>query len=232
MAPGAWDDDFRFGVDSWRAGVSMTVAHYATTRSPMLPTTESAISSVAAGLPVSAERMLRVGFDFLRGEVALDDPPLLVLCPTVADPSRAPSGRHTLKVVGFQPYELTGGAERWDEIKAEVAEANLTHLRRYDPGLSDDTILASVVKSPLDLERFNPHNWHGSCHGGDQDPAQSGWLRPAPGWAQHRLPLRGLYQTGATTHPGASVSGAPGRNAAWVMLDDFGYEFERVVGDG
>jgi phytoene dehydrogenase-like protein len=54
-------------------------------------------------------------------------------------------------------------------------------------------------------------------------------LRPAPGWAQHRMPIPGLYQTGSTTHPGASVSGAPGRNAAWVMLSDLGFDFEEVA---
>ena len=34
-----------------------------------------------------------------------------------------------------------------------------------------------MVKSPLDLERMNAHNWHGTCHGGDMGPSQSGALR-------------------------------------------------------
>jgi phytoene dehydrogenase-like protein len=90
-------------------------------------------------------------------------------------------------------------------------------------------ILAHCVESPLDLERRNRHNWHGSCHGGDLSPAQSGAMRPVPGWASHRLPIPGLYQTGATTHPGGSVSGAPGRNAAWVILDDLGMSLDSVL---
>jgi phytoene dehydrogenase-like protein len=230
MAPTElWDDDFRFGVDTWRAGVSMMPAHYASTEAPTFAGPEGSITPIAAGLPVSVERMLRVGFDFLMAKPALDDPPLLVLCPTVADPGRAPAGHHTLKVIGFQPYELTEGAGQWDEIRDRVAEAHLEHLRRYSPNLTDQSLLASNIKSPLDLERMNPHNWHGSCHGGDQDAAQSGSLRPAPGWAQHRMPIPGLYQTGSTTHPGASVSGAPGRNAAWVLLSDLGFDFDEVA---
>src|SRR5206468_5422231 len=63
-------------------------------------------------------------------------------------------------------------------------------------------------------------------HGGEMSPAQTGGLRPAPGWAEHRLPIPGLYQTGSTTHPGASVSAGPGRNAAAVMLKDFGTSIE------
>ena len=110
-----------------------------------------------------------------------------------------------------------------------MSEANLAQLRRYAPNLTDDTILARVIESPLGLERFNEHNWHGSCHGGDASPAQSGALRPAPGWAGHRTPIEGLYQTGATTHPGGSVSAGPGRNAAMVMLRDLGTSLEEVV---
>jgi phytoene dehydrogenase-like protein len=105
----------------------------------------------------------------------------------------------------------------------------LKHLRKFAPNLTDDKILARIVESPLDLERMNAHNWHGTCHGGAQNAAQSGGLRPVPGWAQHRMPIPGLYQTGATTYPGGSVSGGPGRNAAAVMLKDFGSSLEAVV---
>jgi phytoene dehydrogenase-like protein len=230
MAPAPlWGDDFRDGVGTWRPGVSMFVAHYATTQPPRFPTGGGEVTAVASGTPQSVDRLLRVGSEFTRGIVATDDPVLLVLAPTVADPSRAPAGRHTLKVVGFQPYELPGGPERWDRLKDEVAEANLAELRRHAPNLTGDAILASHVKSPLDLERFNAHNWHGSCHGGDMGPAQSGALRPAPGWAGHRTPIPGLYQTGATTHPGGSVSAAPGRNAAMVLLRDLGFRPEEVL---
>jgi phytoene dehydrogenase-like protein len=221
MAPAAaWGEDFRYGVDTWQPGVSMFVSHYATTAPPQYGS--GGLTAVAAGAPHSADRMLRLGTDFRAGRIALDEPVLLVLCPTVADPGRAPDGKHTLKVVGFQPYELPGGAWRWDGLKDEVSRANLAELRRHAPNLTDDVIVASAVKSPLDLERMNAHNWHGSCHGGDAGPAQSGELRPVPGWASHRMPIPGLYQTGATTHPGGSVSGAPGRNAAAVMLADLG----------
>ncbi|MGH8945416.1 MAG: phytoene desaturase family protein [Acidimicrobiia bacterium] len=232
MAPeSSWGADFTTGVEEWRPGVSLCPAHYATTEAPEFDTPEGTIRPLASGVPHTVERMLRIDHDFLVGRAALDDPPLLVLCPTVADPTRAPDGKHTLKVIGFQPYELAEGPETWDAIKEEVAAAHLEHLRRYAPNLTGDTILASAMKSPLDLERMNAHNWHGSCHGGDQDLAQSGALRPVLGWAQHRMPIPGLYQTGATTHPGPSVSAGPGRNAAWVMLDDLGIDKSKVFAD-
>lgn len=227
MAPAAaWGDDFVHGVETWRPGISMCAAHYATTEPPVYG---GDLAPLASGIATSAERILRVGADFQRGEIALDDPVLLVLCPTVIDPRRAPDGHHTLKVVGIQPYELREGPERWDKLIPEVADANLAQLRRYAPNLVDDTILATTLKSPLDLERLNAHNWHGSCHGGDMGPDQSGALRPAPGWAGHRTPIDGLYQTGATTHPGGSVSAGPGRNAATVLLSDLGSNLEAAI---
>jgi hypothetical protein len=54
-------------------------------------------------------------------------------------------------------------------------------------------------------------------------------MRPVPGWSQHRMPIPGLYQTGGTTHPGGGVSGGPGRNAAVVMLKDFGTSMEEAL---
>jgi phytoene dehydrogenase-like protein len=227
--PDAWGEDFLAGLDEWRVGVSMFVTHYATTEPPRYAVDGDEIEAVASGTAESVERLLRVGWDVRRGAVATDEPPLLVVCPTVADPERAPEGKHTLKIIGFHPWGIEGGPGRWEAIKEDVSRANLDHVRGYAPNVTDDTLLATLVKSPVDLEALNPHNWHGSCHGGEMSVSQSGALRPAPGWAGHRLPIEGLYQTGSTTHPGASVSAGPGRNAAAVMLRDLGTSIEEVI---
>jgi phytoene dehydrogenase-like protein len=230
MAPAeAFGEDFLAGVQTWRAGITLFVTHYASKEPPKFPVAGGTLSPVASGIMATPERGLRVSYDFARGAVNVDEPPLLMVCSTVADPSRAPAGMHTIKVIGNQPYELKEGPEHWDKIKDEVSDAHLKYLRRFAPNLTDDKILAKIVESPLDLERMNAHNWHGTCHGGAQDAAQSGAMRPMPGWAQHRMPIAGLYQTGATTFPGASVSGGPGRNAAAVMLKDFGSSIEEVL---
>jgi phytoene dehydrogenase-like protein len=230
MAPHeSFGKDFIDGVDTWQAGITLFVTHYATSEPPTYAVAGGSISPVASGTMATPERGLRVAYDFARRAVNVEDPTLLIVCSTVADPTRAPAGMHTIKVIGNQPYDLKEGPQHWDAIKDQVSDANLNYLRRFSPILTDDKILARIVESPLDLERMNPHNWHGTCHGGAQNAAQSGALRPVPGWAQHRMPIPGLYQTGATTYPGASVSGGPGRNAATVMLKDFGRSIEDVV---
>jgi phytoene dehydrogenase-like protein len=231
MAPReAFGNDFIEGVDTWQAGITLFATHYATTEPPKYAVDGGTISPVASGLMATPERGLRVGYDFARGAVNVEEPPLLIVCSTVADPTRAPAGMHAIKVIGNQPYDLKEGSAHWDAIKDQVSDANLKYLRRFAPNLTDDKILGRIVESPLDLERMNAHNWRGTCHGGAQNAAQSGALRPVPGWAQHRMPIPGLYQTGATTYPGGSVSGGPGRNAATVMLKDFGRSIEEVVG--
>jgi phytoene dehydrogenase-like protein len=230
MAPhDLWPQDFVDAVETWTGGATMFVTNCATTEPPKYAVEGGSLSPVHSGLMASPDRTLRLGVDFSAGTVNIEDPPLHVICCSIADPTRAPRGMHTVKVVAYQPYYLKEGPQHWDAIKQLVSEANLNYLRRFSPNLTEDKILARTIESPLDLERMNPHNWHGSCHGGAQNAAQTGAMRPAPGWAQHRTPIPGLYQTGSTTHPGGSVTGAPGRNAAMVMLKDFGTSIEEVV---
>jgi phytoene dehydrogenase-like protein len=226
----ALGEDFMRGLDRWRTGVTMFVTHYALAAQPRYVLDAGPTASVAAGICGSTDELLAALAAVGRGAIHLDRPPLLCISSSVVDASRAPAGHHTLKVVGFLPYELRdGGPERWDAVKDEVSDALLERYLRHTAGLRREDVLARHVESPLDLERRNPHNYRGSCHGGEQDLAQEGALRPMPQWAGYRLPVAGLYQTGATTHPGASVTGAPGRNCAQVLLDDLGLSLSDAI---
>jgi phytoene dehydrogenase-like protein len=230
MAPAeAWGDAFRYGVETYKAGRTMFVTHYASSEPPQFTVDGGTRSVVGAGVAQTAERQLSVESNFHHGIVGNEQPILLVLTPSVEDTSRVPEGKHMIKVISVQPYALREGPEHWDEIKEEVAAIHLAELRKYAPNLTNDKILATEIRSPLDLERINRHNWHGSCHGGDLGPSQSETMRPVPGYAQHRMPIPGLYQTGATTHPGGSVTGAPGRNAAIIILKDLGRDLNEVI---
>ena len=110
-----------------------------------------------------------------------------------------------------------------------IGNTPLVRLQRLPGAQNKNVILAKLVKSPADYEQLNPHMVHGAFHGGDRSVAQTGPLRPVPGWASHRMPIAGLYQTGATTHPGGSITGAPGRNAAMVLLADLGHDPAQVM---
>jgi phytoene dehydrogenase-like protein len=231
MAPKElWGDEFLAGVRLFQPEIAMFQFHYATSEAPKFPLMSGGtISPCEAAILPKPERILRLTYDDALGEVHLDDPPLQVVCPTVADPTRAPAGFHTLKLEGQFPYALKEGPQHWDVIKDEVAEGMLNYLRRFAPNLTPDKILAKFIESPLDIERMNPAMWRGSAHHGANNAAQNAATRPVAGWTQYRMPIPGLYQTGACTAPGGSISGVPGRNAASVLLKEFGTSLEEVV---
>jgi phytoene dehydrogenase-like protein len=225
-ADDAWGDDFLDGVATYDAGISTFAQYYATTEAPEFVGGQTAVSAGVVGWPhevLQAGRDLRAG-GFLRGRW------LLVATPTLVDPTRAPEGRQTVKLLGMAPWH---GGDWPDDLKESVAGENLEALCRAAPNMArDGVILSEYVKSPVDVEHHNEHMWHGTIHGGDRSWPNDGPRRPVPGWAQHRMPIPGLYQTGATTHPGGSITGAPGRNCAVVLLEDLGDDIEEVVARG
>ncbi len=210
------------GVARWKPSVTMFAAHYALSQPPRFNTEAGPMESVTMGGLESLTSLHRMLAAFRAGRLELDDPVVLALTPTVIDPSRAPAGKHTFKLISFLPYELTEGPQHWDDLKEEVADQLFASLAPLTTNLSERIVLGRYVESPIDLERRNPANWRGSCHGGASTPDQSGWFRPVEGWSNYRTPVTGLYQTGACTHPGGSVSGLPGRNCAMVLLADLG----------
>jgi phytoene dehydrogenase-like protein len=232
MAPAeAWGEDFVYGVDTYDIGMSGMACYFATSEPPLFETGDGRRSAVSAGTVGWPDDVVQLGRDMKDGRFGEEVRWLLAATPTIADPSRAPEGMHTMKLLGPQTWRPPNG-RRWDEVKDEVADRWLEHLRRFAPNVTDEKIVARYVKSPEDIERSNPHMVHGAFHGGDRSYPYSGKFRPVPGWASHRMPIPGLYQTGATTSVGGSITGIPGRNAAIVMLNDLGTSIEEVVAGG
>ena len=230
MAPHeAWPEDFHYGVEMYDIGITSMAAYVASTEAPQFVTREGTVSAVSAGLVGWPEDMVRIGRDEKDGKFIKGMPWLLVATPTLADPSRAPHGHHTVKLLSPQSWQLPPGEKDWDTLKEKHVDYQLAELRKHAPNFTEDKIIARLVKSPDEFEHSNPHMIHGAFHGGDRSWSQSGAMRPVPGWAQYRMPIPGLYQTGGTTHPGGSITGAPGRNAAIVILQDLGTSLEQVL---
>jgi phytoene dehydrogenase-like protein len=229
MAPAeAWGDDFTYAVETYDVGISGFATYLATSEPPAFETPDGQVSSVCAGIAGWPEEMVANARKMRDGVFFEDTPFLLVATPTIVDQTRVEGGLHTVKLLSAQTYELPEGKD-WETTKDEVADRHLAQTRRFAPSFTDDKILGRLVHSPDDIEAWNAHMIRGAFHGGDRTIAFSGAQRPAPGWAQHRMPIPGLYQTGGTTHPGGSITGAPGRNAAIVILDDLGTSLEAVL---
>ena len=222
MAPAdAWGEDFRYGVETFDVGVSCSATYLATTAPPVFATPRGPRSAVSAGLAGWPQDMVDFGRALRDGKWVEDPQWVLIATPTLADPSRAPEGHHTVKLLAPQSY---GFEQRREAFAARLLE----RVEAVCPGFGG-AVLERMTKMPEDIERQNEHMIRGTFHGGDRTLPQSGALRPVPGWAQHRMPIPGLYQTGGTTHPGGSITGGPGRNAAIVLLGDLGTTIEEVV---
>jgi phytoene dehydrogenase-like protein len=143
-----------------------------------------------------------------------------MVIPSLTDPSVAPPGKHVLSCfVQYAPYKLREGT--WDDRRREAfGDAVVDTVAQYAPNLKK-IILHRQVLTPLDLER----EWslsEGNIFQGELSLEQLFFLRPVPGWARYRTPLKGLYLCGSATHPGGGIMGAPGRLAALEVLKDLG----------
>jgi phytoene dehydrogenase-like protein len=141
-----------------------------------------------------------------------------MVIPTLTDPSVAPPGKHILSCfVQYAPYKLRPGLN-WDEQKEAFGNNVINTIAEYAPNIKD-IILHKQVLTPLDLER----EWglsEGNIFQGELSLEQLFFLRPVPGYAQFRTPIRNLYLCGSATHPGGGIMGAPGRLAALEILKD------------
>ncbi|UCF79930.1 MAG: NAD(P)/FAD-dependent oxidoreductase [Acidobacteriota bacterium] len=138
---------------------------------------------------------------------------------SLSDPSVAPEGKHVASVfVYYVPYDLKEG--NWDDRREELGDLVIDGFAKYAPNLKK-LILHRQVLTPLDLER-NYGLTRGDNEHGEVRLEQLLFMRPVPGWARYRMPIDNLYMCGASTHPGGGITAMPGRNAAQMILKDFG----------
>ncbi|HET9099974.1 MAG TPA: NAD(P)/FAD-dependent oxidoreductase [Acidobacteriaceae bacterium] len=131
---------------------------------------------------------------------------------SVHDSTVAPAGMHTMSVFAqYVPYSFASG--NWESRRDEVRTLALGSIDRFCSNLEDAVVDAQVL-GPPDIEQkvglTGGHIFQGEC-------------LPAYMW-NHRLtartPMKGVYLCGACTHPGGSVIGINGRNAAMAVLQD------------
>lgn len=169
--------------------------------------------------------------EFQRGNPATD-PAVISMTFSAIDPDVAPPGKHTVFLWSqYFPYELSGGRQ-WDDIREEVADSILEVLYRYAPNMRGK-IIDRFIQTPLDLER-RIGLLRGNVMHLEMSFDQMFFFRPLPELAGYRTPIRGLYLTGASTHPGGGVFGASGYNTARVVQGDMrrGRLFPVALGAG
>ena len=138
-----------------------------------------------------------------------------IVIPSMIDPGMAPAGKHVMSIfVQYAPYDVEGG---WTDAKREAfGDAVIDALSCFAPNIRN-AIEHRQVLTPLDIETITGLT-EGNIFQGELALHQLFFLRPAPGFAGYRTPIRGLWQCGSGTHPGGGIMGAAGRLAALEIL--------------
>jgi phytoene dehydrogenase-like protein len=141
-----------------------------------------------------------------------------MVIPSTLDDSLAPAGAHVASLFCQHVAPQLPDGTSWDACRDAVADLMIDTVESYAPGFKA-SVIARQALSPSDLHRMfglpNGDIFHGAL-----TPDQLFSARPMRGYADYRMPLRGLYLCGSGAHPGGGVSGAPGHNAAQAVIAD------------
>jgi phytoene dehydrogenase-like protein len=133
-------------------------------------------------------------------------PFVLVAQATIADPTRAPAGQHTLWAYAHVPHAYAGDATGAIESQIE----------RFAPGFRD-TVLHRTVNTPFDLATHN-RNYVGGDIAGGAHLARQMLFRPTMRLRSYSTPNPTIFLCSSSTPPGAGVHGMCGWNAADAAL--------------
>ncbi len=219
IPPGALAAEFLERIARWRNGSGtfrMNVALNALPSFTALPGTGDHLTAGIILAP-SLDYMDRAWQD-ARAHGWSREPVVEILIPSTLDDSLAPEGRHVASLFCQHVAPELPDGRSWDDHREEVADLMIATVDKYAPGFAA-SVVGRQVLSPLDLERqfglLGGDIFHGALTLNQLFSA-----RPMLGYADYRGPLKGLYHCGSGAHPGGGVTGAPGHNAARVILGD------------
>lgn len=219
--PTALPDDFSERIRHYRCGSGTFRMNVALDRLPSFTALPGEGDHLTAGIIMAPSlAYMEQAYIDARRDGWSKAPIIEMLIPSTLDPTLAPDGQHVASLFcQHVSPELPGGRD-WDDHRDEVAQVMLDTVERWAPGFRD-SVLGYQAMTPKDLERtfglVGGDIFHGAL---SLDQLFS--ARPVLGHADHRSPIKGLYQCGSGTHPGGGVTGAPGHNAAREILKDFG----------
>jgi phytoene dehydrogenase-like protein len=206
----------------FRYGRSEMQIHYALSEPPAWEGDDrlgkTAIVHLTAGLDGVSRAVNEAERGLLPAEATV-----VVGQPLTMDPSRAPEGKGLLwiqlqelpwHVKGDAAGELDAGDGTWTEsLRERYADRIQARLARHIPNF-ESSILARTVLSPADLQAANVNLVHGDPYGGSLALDQNFFWR-----GEHRTPVPGVWQVGASTHPGPGLGGGSGALVAAQLLE-------------
>jgi phytoene dehydrogenase-like protein len=219
VPPDALPAEFLARIKNWRNGSGTFRMNVALNALPSFTALPGVGDHLTAGIIIapSLGYMDRAWQD-ARAQDWSRQPVVEVLIPSTLDDTLCPPGQHVASLFCQHVAPELPGGRSWDDHREEVADLMIATVDQYAPGFAA-SVIGRQILSPLDLERqfglLGGDIFHGALTLNQLFSA-----RPMLGHADYRGPLKGLYHCGSGAHPGGGVTGAPGHNAARVILSD------------
>ena len=221
LDPGLLPADFNERIERYRSGSGTFRMNVALSHLPTFTCLPTPGDHLTAGMIMapSLAYMEQAYVDARQGGWSTK-PIVEMLIPSIQDDSLAPPGQHVASLFCQHVQPVLSGGRSWDDHRESVADIMIDTVDSWAPGFKA-SVLGRQINSPMDLERtFGLVG--GDIFHGKLDLDQLFSARPVLGNGGYKAPIPGLYMCGAGTHPGGGVTGAPGHNAARVVLKDLG----------
>jgi phytoene dehydrogenase-like protein len=211
--PGDFVDD----IANWKSRSGVVKINLALDQAPVF-TAMPELSDLSGGFELAHSiDYLERAFEEARAGAPATAPFSDGVMPTVHDRTLAPEGKHVVSL--FTQWVPHGWSREphTDELEA-YADRVIAGYDELAPGFTD-SILHRQVIGPYEMER----EWGligGNIFHGELSAEQLFHMRPAPGYADYRTPIRGLYQASSATHGGGGVCGIPAYNAVRQIKAD------------
>jgi phytoene dehydrogenase-like protein len=220
IATEALPSDFNERIDRYKNGSGTFRMNVALRELPRFSAKPEPGDHLTAGIIIAPSlAYMDRAYDDARHTGWSREPIVEMLIPSTLDDTLAPPGKHVASLFCQHVQPQLSGGRSWDDHKEEVADLMIATVDKHAPGFAK-SVLGRQLLSPLDLERtfglVNGDIMHGAL---SLDQLFS--ARPVLGHGDYRAPIANLYMCGSGAHPGGGVTGAPGHNAAQIMIRDF-----------
>jgi phytoene dehydrogenase-like protein len=210
-------EEFVDDIRNWRSRSGTVKINLALDRAPVFtakPEQQDFTGGVELAHSIS---YLETAFEQARAGRAATGPFSDGVMPTYHDPSLAPEGKHVMSL--FTQWCPAEWADQPDEGELQA------YARRVVAGY--DELAPGFADSVLHMQVLGPHEMQeewgligGNIFHGELSAEQLFHMRPAPGYADYRTPIRGLYQCSSATHAGGGVTGIPAYNCVREIVHD------------
>jgi phytoene dehydrogenase-like protein len=209
--------DFVHDIEAWKTRSGVVKINCALDRAPVF-SSKPDLADLTGGFELAhSVGYLERAFEEARAGAPATAPFSDGVMPTYYDKTLAPEGNHIVSLfTQWVPHEWSVEPHAADlESYADRVIAGYDELA---PGFSD-SILHRQVIGPYEME----HEWGlvgGNIFHGELSAEQLFHMRPAPGYADYRTPIEGLYQCSSATHAGGGVCGIPAYNCVREIKRD------------